>query len=119
LQEKYLRATVFCLPSIEEGLALVLNEALSCGLPVIATENTGIEDLLSEGKGGMVVPIRDATAIAGYLTRLAEDSHFLGAKQKEAIETAGCLRDQPLNKITLSETLMQAFQNRSKANGRH
>ena len=39
------RASVFMLPSIEEGLFLVMEEAMACGCPVIATENTGATDL--------------------------------------------------------------------------
>ena len=39
---------VMVLPSVEEGLALVMAEALACGCPVIATENTGPEDLFAD-----------------------------------------------------------------------
>ena len=40
------------LPSIVEGRALVQQEALSCGLPIIVTPNTGGEDLIEEGTTG-------------------------------------------------------------------
>ncbi|AUS05840.1 glycosyltransferase family 4 protein [Pseudotamlana carrageenivorans] len=46
LIEKYQEASLFCLPSFEEGLALVLTEAKYFNLPIIATPNTGIEDLV-------------------------------------------------------------------------
>jgi alpha-maltose-1-phosphate synthase len=84
LQDVYTRATVFCLPSIEDGFGLVLIEALHYGLPVIATENTGIEDLLVDGKGGTVVPIRDAAAIAKWLNLLSTDKRWLDEKREEA-----------------------------------
>lgn len=45
LKEKFQRATLFCLPSFEEGLALVLTEARHFGLPIVATPNTGVEEL--------------------------------------------------------------------------
>ncbi len=61
------------LPSVEEGLALVLGEAMSCGCPVIASENTGAADLLTDGVEGYVVPIRSATAITARLQTLADD----------------------------------------------
>lgn len=109
LQAVYLKATVFCLPSIEEGQALVLSEAITYGLPVIATENTGIEDLMADGKGGMVVPIRDAAAIGGWLNRLADDRDFLTAKRQEALATAVRLMDPSKANITLSATLRQTF----------
>lgn len=55
---------VFCLPSIVEGRALVMQEAMSQGLPLIITENTGGADLVHEGKTGFLVPIRSPQAIA-------------------------------------------------------
>ncbi len=51
------------LPSIVEGRALVQQEALSCGLPIIVTPNTGGEDLVVEGKTGYMVPIRSPEKI--------------------------------------------------------
>jgi glycosyltransferase involved in cell wall biosynthesis len=55
---------VFCLPSIVEGRALVMQEAMSQGLPIIITPNTGGEDLIKEGTTGFLVPIRSPGAIA-------------------------------------------------------
>lgn len=109
LQDAYTDATVFCLPSIEEGLALVLSEAMSYGLPIIATENSGIEDLLVEGKGAMVVPIRDATGIGDCLKRLADDNDFLERKRIEAVETASYLMDDSKPTVKLAATLMETF----------
>ncbi len=61
------------LPSLEEGLALVQGEAMACGCPVIATPNTGSEDLFTDGKEGFIVPPRDAIALADRLQQLADD----------------------------------------------
>ena len=44
------------LASIEEGLALVIAQAMACGLPVIATEATGVRELITDGVEGIVVP---------------------------------------------------------------
>ena len=63
LYRYYSQASVFVLPSIEEGLALVQAQAMACGLPVIATTNTGVEDLFNDGVEGFIVPIRDPEAI--------------------------------------------------------
>jgi glycosyltransferase involved in cell wall biosynthesis len=59
---------IFCLPSIVEGRALVMQEAMSQGLPVIITENTGGSDLVQEGRTGFLVPIRSPQAIAEKIT---------------------------------------------------
>lgn len=55
---------VFCLPSIVEGRALVIQEAMSQGLPIIITANTGAEDLIVHQETGFLVPIRSPEAIA-------------------------------------------------------
>jgi len=51
------------LPSIEEGLALVQGQAMACGCPVLASFNTGAEDLFSDGVEGFIVPVRDVDAL--------------------------------------------------------
>lgn len=55
---------VLVLPSIVEGRALVQQEAMACGLPLIATRNAGGEDLIIEGKTGFLVPTGAPAAIA-------------------------------------------------------
>jgi glycosyltransferase involved in cell wall biosynthesis len=58
------------LPSIVEGRALVQQEALSCGIPIIVTPNSGGEDLVETGKTGYVVPIRAPEKIAEAIDNL-------------------------------------------------
>jgi glycosyltransferase involved in cell wall biosynthesis len=60
-------ADVFILPSLEDGFARTVAEALACGLPVIVTPNTGASDLVEEGSTGSIVPICDAGAIAAKI----------------------------------------------------
>jgi glycosyltransferase involved in cell wall biosynthesis len=67
---QYLAADVFVLPSLADSHGLVVSEAMSSGLPVIVSENTGMADLIENGREGFVVPIRDADAIADRLTFL-------------------------------------------------
>jgi glycosyltransferase involved in cell wall biosynthesis len=73
LREHYSRASVFVLPSIEEGLAMVIGEALACGCPVIASTNTGASELINDGVEGFCVPIRSPALIADRLQLLADD----------------------------------------------
>jgi len=61
LNEYYSNSSVFILPSIVEGSALVIYEAMACGLPVIITENCGA--IARDGKDGFVIPIRDVEAL--------------------------------------------------------
>lgn len=80
---------VFVLPSIVEGRALVQQEAMSCGLPLIVTANAGGEDLIDEGKTGFLVPMRSPQKIAQKIDWFADNRHQLDemstlARQKAA-----------------------------------
>lgn len=81
---------IFCLPSIVEGRALVIQEAMSQGLPIIITANTGAEDLVVAEETGFLVPIRNAEAIAEkinwFITNRAKIFQ-MGKKAKELAET--------------------------------
>lgn len=63
---------VFCLPSRAEPFGIVLLEAMSQGLPVIATETDGPVDILADGSG-VLTPIDDPRAFADALAALARD----------------------------------------------
>ena len=73
LREYYARSSVFVLPSLEDGFAVVCAEAMACGLPVITTVNTGAADIIADQKDGFIVPIRSPDAIAEHLELLYRD----------------------------------------------
>jgi len=81
---QFARAHAFCLPSIEEGLALVLLQAMACGLPVICTPNTGAEDVIEEGKQGFLIPIRSVDAIKEKILQLYENREQCDAMAQAA-----------------------------------
>ena len=72
----YRAASVLILPSILEGLGLVVLEAMASGVPCIVTPN-GPGEVVRDGVDGFVVPIRDSGAIADRLGRLAQDPELL------------------------------------------
>ena len=88
LADVYRSASVYVLPSIEEGLPQSILEALASGLPVILTPNTGGEDLVTDGREGLFVPLRDAEALARALRSLYEDEARRRAMAAAAAETA-------------------------------
>jgi glycosyltransferase involved in cell wall biosynthesis len=73
LRRFYSQASVFVLPSIEEGLSMVIGEAMACACPIIATTNTGASELITEGVEGFIVPIRSPELIADRLQQLADE----------------------------------------------
>ena len=73
----YSQATVFVLPSIEEGLAMVIGEAMACGCTVIATNNTGASEMITSGIDGFIVPIRSPQIISEHFELLADQPEML------------------------------------------
>jgi glycosyltransferase involved in cell wall biosynthesis len=67
---------VFALISLHEGFGVVYLEAMYCGLPVVAADQGGQIDILSDGETGRLVPIGDRSAIARSLSELLEDEQF-------------------------------------------
>jgi glycosyltransferase involved in cell wall biosynthesis len=79
-------AHIVCLPSYREGLPKVLQEAAACGLPIVATDVPGCREVVREGENGLLVPARDAQALAKALIRLIEDSEIrakMGRRSRE------------------------------------
>lgn len=66
-------------PSVEEGLSMVIPQIMACGIPIIATTNTGAAEILEEGKTGFIIPIRDSEAIKNKLLELFENRSLLNS----------------------------------------
>jgi glycosyltransferase involved in cell wall biosynthesis len=84
LHKYYSQGSVFCLASIEEGLAMVQAQAMACGLPVICTTNTGGADIVRDGRDGFVLPIRDVDAIKGKILYFYENPEACTAMGESA-----------------------------------
>jgi glycosyltransferase involved in cell wall biosynthesis len=79
---------VLVLPSLAEGCALVVLEALACGLPVVVTPNTGSLEFVRDGCEGFIVPICNADAIADRLNTMNSDRELLAELSSNAHRTA-------------------------------
>jgi starch synthase len=80
-------ADVFVFPSLHEGSAMAVNEALASGLPAIVTPNAGA--IVRDSIEGFIVPLRDTSAIADRLARLADDAELrcrMGAAARSRAE---------------------------------
>jgi glycosyltransferase involved in cell wall biosynthesis len=64
---------------------MVLNEAMSCGVPFVATTNTGGPDLIEEGRQGFIVPIRCPEAIAEKIAYLFDHPARVREMGQEAL----------------------------------
>jgi len=73
LVKLYASASFFVLPSLSEGLPLVVVEAQSCGLPVIASEVGGIPEVIMDGYNGFLVKPQDIDRMRDLIELLSED----------------------------------------------
>jgi phosphatidylinositol alpha-mannosyltransferase len=83
------RAWVFSLPSSYEGLGIPYLEAMTWGVPVVATPNPGAEDLLSRGAAGLIVePEQLGEALARVIGSEAERTRLAEAGRARAADFA-------------------------------
>ena len=75
-------ANVVVLPSYREGLPRVLEEAAACGRAIVTTDVPGCRDAILPGVTGLLVPVRDASALAQAIRKLVEDR---GLRQRMGI----------------------------------
>jgi glycosyltransferase involved in cell wall biosynthesis len=92
LRGEYASASVFCLPSLQEGFGIVLLEAMSHGLPIAATHCGAIPEVAPHGETSLLVPPRDPDALAHALVRILTDSNLaaqLGTAGKQRVRRYG------------------------------
>ena len=78
------------LPSYGEGMPKTLLEAAACGRPIVATDVSGCRDVVHHGGNGLLVPVRDARALADAILALAGDPArraAMGAEGRRRAET--------------------------------
>ncbi|PQZ69047.1 glycosyltransferase family 1 protein [Achromobacter sp. MYb9] len=80
--ELYAASHIAVLPSYREGLPKSLIEAAACARAVVTTDVPGCRDAIEPGETGLLVPVRDAQALADTIARLAEDATLRQAMGK-------------------------------------
>ena len=86
----FAQAYIVCLPSYREGLPKVLLEAAACGKPLVATDAPGCREIVHHSENGLLVPVRDATALGQAIERLLVDPGLrlaMGKKGREMVKT--------------------------------
>lgn len=67
VKEFYRKADLFVLSSLDEGMPLVVLEAMAMGLPIVATDVSGTQELVRSGENGYLVPVKDVDALTSTL----------------------------------------------------
>jgi glycosyltransferase involved in cell wall biosynthesis len=81
-------ADAFALPSLDEGMPMILLETAAAGIPIVATAVGDIPKLIRDGRTGLVVPKSDPAALAAALARLRDDGDLaagLGAAARDQV----------------------------------
>jgi glycosyltransferase involved in cell wall biosynthesis len=96
LLREFARADLFLFPSLAEGAAGTVLEAMASGLPIVATREGGVD--FTDGTSGIVLPPRDAEAIAAAVVRIVED------RTLRAALSAGATREAEIYSMAAWET---------------
>jgi glycosyltransferase involved in cell wall biosynthesis len=89
MPELYARHDIFVLPSLVEGMPLVLLEAMASGLAVVTTESSGMTDLVEDGHDGLLTIPGDADSLTMAISTLCGNSqlrHKLGCTAQEKMK---------------------------------
>ncbi len=89
VKNEYAAANLFLHPSRHEGMPNAILEAMSSGLPVIASRIAGNEELILDGETGLLFPVEDAEALRGALSELltqAKRRELMGLAARRRIE---------------------------------
>jgi glycosyltransferase-like protein len=85
----YAAADVLAFPSTKEGWGLAILEAMSAGLPVVASDLPVFREFLSPGRDALLVPVDDAPALAAALAAVLDDPQLADRLRSAARATAG------------------------------
>ncbi len=96
IQYALARWDVFVLPSLEEGFPIAALEAMSAGLPVVASSVGGVPELVVDGETGWLVPPADAASLASRLRAILRDP-----EQRRSMGEAGRARVREQFSLTL------------------
>jgi glycosyltransferase involved in cell wall biosynthesis len=111
LVELYRESDLFVFPSVNEGLAQVLLEAMATGLPVVASDLSGACDCVTEGKEGFIVAARDVDRTAKaihWCYQHRDETRAMGRAARARIESQFTLDHYNQRMIALYRGLVGA-----------
>lgn len=108
LVDYYAEAAIAVVPSVYEGFGLPAGEAMACGVPLIATRGGALPEVV--GEAGVLVPVRDANALAAAIGGLLQDTveqERLSRAGRERIEQLFCWKKAAREMLSFYQTVME------------
>jgi glycosyltransferase involved in cell wall biosynthesis len=100
---------IFVLPSLFEGLPNVVLEAMACGKPVIATNVSGIPEIIDDHQTGILIPPKDSNAIAQAIYQMLQNPKkmkMMGKMSRNRVEEKFSLKQQVNAFVELYEKML-------------
>ena len=101
----YQGAEVFVLSSNQEGLGISILEAMACGVPVVATNCGGPDNIVVDGKTGFLVDLNDDYHMANNITRLLKDPQLREKFSNDSVRVA----NESFSREIMTKSLLKAF----------
>ena len=102
---------IFVMSSNHEGLSNAMIEAICIGLPIVSTKVSGTEELIEEGKNGLLTDVGNEQQLADALLRLAKDEALQDSMGRNNKENAKRFKESEV--LNQWETLICKFQGNS------
>lgn len=110
LPNYYNKASIFCLPTLEEGAPAVISQAMACGLPIIATKNCQAPDILDNGKNGFIVEEKNSNDIREKINYFYNHPDKMLQMSKAAAKYA----NEKLSYDAMTKNIIDFFDNSKK-----
>jgi len=104
----YAEHEIFVLPSLMEGMPLVLLEAMASGLPVVTTESSGMTDLVEDSQDGLFAIPGDTNSLVAAILKLCQEADLrqrLGTAAQEKMKRHSWARAARQTEMVFSRTL--------------
>ncbi len=114
VRDLYRQSSLLVMPSVNEGLAAVILEAMSSGVPVLATNLSGAEDCITDRKSGFIVPARNVDALSELIEwcyQHRDEARLMGTIGRAAVLSNFKLEDYEQRLVALYDSLLGRHRN--------
>lgn len=83
----YNSSSIYLAPSLQEGWGLTVGEAMICGNAIVCTDTLGFQEMVTDGKEGLIVPVKNSRALADALLKLIDNPELRLSMANTSVRT--------------------------------